>query len=257
MINYKDFAITLALQAGEIMKKKFTTNMHKEWKADKSPLTKTDLEINELILREVRRNFSCHGVLSEEGSNFHDEKYVWVCDPVDGTFPFSHGYPLFTFSLALLKNGYPILGLLYDPVLNRLVRAELGKGAYLNDKPIRVASASSLQQKQKRLMIAVESGELNQVRQNLIATGCLVTTFACITYSAMLVALGKFAGAIWRGKTPWDAAAAKIIIEEAGGTCTDLTGHHQKYNGEINGLVVSNKRLHHQLIKMIRDSGQT
>jgi len=115
MKNYKDFAVSLAFQAGKIMKQNFVTGMQKEWKEDHTPLTKTDLAINELVLDAVRLNYREHGVLAEEESNFNGEDFVWVCDPIDGTFPFSHGYPTFTFSLALVKNGKPILGLLFDP----------------------------------------------------------------------------------------------------------------------------------------------
>lgn len=252
MSEYKDFAVYLALKAGEIMRQNFTTGMHKEWKEDDSPVTVTDLAINSLVISEVHKKYPNHGVLSEEGSCFNSEEHVWVCDPVDGTNPFSHGYPLFTFSLALVKNGYPILGLLYDPILNRLVFAELGEGAYLNNKPIMVSDSVSF----FRSLAAIESYQyqFNTMRQDLAIAGCLTTTFACISYSCMLVALGEFVAAIWCGKTPWDGAAAQIIVEEAGGVCTDIEGCHQRYDGDINGIIASNKQLHSKLIDMVRNS---
>ncbi len=250
MSDYKDFATSLALKAGEIMKQNFTIGMEKQWKEDNSPLTATDLAINNLVITEIRKKYPDHGVLSEEGSCFNNEEYVWVCDPVDGTNPFSHGYPIFTFSLALTRNGYPTLGILYDPMLNRLVSAELGKGAYLNNKPIMVSSSSSL----FRSMAAIESNQYYyKMRQDLGKAGCLTTTFACISYSCMLVALGEFIAATWYGKSPWDGAAAQIIVEEAGGVCTNIFGCRQRYDREINGIIASNKQLHPKIVAMIQD----
>ena len=250
--RFKNFAISTALKAGEIMKQNFTTGMHKEWKKDNSPLTATDLAINNLVINEAREHFPGHGVLAEEGSNFNNEEYVWVCDPIDGTIPFSHGYPTFTFSLALTHKGRPVLGLLYDPILNRLLTAESGKGAYLNNKPTKVSEFSSL----SRSLISIEPNQLqfNKVIQNLVEAGCIIPSFACITYSSLLVAIGEFAAVVWYGKSPWDGAAVQIIIEEAGGICTDIEGKPQRYDGPINGIIAGPKEIHRQLVEMILSS---
>lgn len=252
MNNYRGFAVSLALMAGDIMKRNFTIGMRKDWKKDNSPLTETDLAINDLVINKVRKNFFDHGIIAEEGSYFNGEEYVWVCDPVDGTNPFSHGYPTFTFSLALAKNGIPILGLLYDPILERLVIAESSLGAYLNDKLIRVSDSSSLSR--SLVVLEINDPRYSRLRESLIRTGCLITTFACISYASLLVAIGEFKAAIWYGKSPWDGAAVQIIIEEAGGVCTSIDGFTQKYNCEINGIVASNKQIHPELIKMIKAS---
>ena len=253
MTSYKDFAVSLAFRAGDIMKQNFTVGMLKKWKKDNTPLTATDLAINSLVMTEVHNNFPDHGIIAEEGSDFNGEEYTWVCDPVDGTIPFSHGYPLFTFSFALVKNGHPILGLLYDPVLSRMVIAQIGLGAYINGKKIKVSLASNF----SRSLFSLDSNQpLPKLRQELKQAGCIITTFACLTYSSMLVAIGEFAGVIWGGKTPWDGAAVQIIIEEAGGICTDINGQPQRYDREINGIVASNRELHPQLMKMIEQSNE-
>ena len=250
MDNFRQFAVSLALKAGDIMRQNFRIGMDKEWKEDNSPLTVTDLAINDLVINEVRKNFKRHGVLAEEGSYFNNEEFVWVCDPVDGTYPFSHAYPLFTFSLALVKNGSPVLGLLHDPILSRLIIAESDKGAYLNDKLIKVSESTSL----NRSLIALENNDTRfyKIRECLAGQGSLVTTFACISYSSLLVAIGEFKAAIWFGKTPWDGAAVQIIMEEAGGICTDISGNNQRYDRDINGLVASNKSIHPRIVEMIQ-----
>ena len=110
-MTYEEFAKQLAQKAGEIMKNNFSHGMKKELKRDKSPVTTTDIAINKLVISEVKKYFPDHDVKGEEESSFeNNSEYVWVCDPVDGTYPFSHGLPVFTFSLALVKNGKPVLG---------------------------------------------------------------------------------------------------------------------------------------------------
>lgn len=256
-MNHRGFAIALSMEAGNIMRKDFTLGMHKDWKEDNTPLTRTDVAINELVVDRVHDILPDHGVLAEEGSNFNGEEYVWVCDPIDGTNPFSHGYPTFTFSLALVHRGQPILGLLYDPILGRLVVAESGKGAlltspsrFIHDLPIKVSRSPLL----TRSLVSIESGNprFNKLRNDLVDMGNHVATFVCITYSSMLVAMGEIAGAIWDGNTPWDAAAVQVIIEEAGGVCTNIEGEQQRYDGPVKGIVVGPKEIHRQLIEMIR-----
>lgn len=252
--HHRSFAVSLALRAGAIMKKNFTIGMRKEWKSDDTPLTKTDSAINDLAITEIHKCFPGYGVISEEGSSFHNEEYVWVCDPVDGTTPFSHGYPLFMFSLALVKNGRPVLGVLFDPILERLVVAGRNEGAFLNDKLVKIPETVSL----VRALVSVDDilphWHFNDLRDVLKKEGCILPNLACLTYSCFLVALGEFAGAVWHGKTPWDGAAVQIIMEEAGGICTDVRGFTQRYDREINGVVVGNKHIHSRLIEMIKET---
>src|SRR3990167_6073867 len=146
-MSYKDFAINLAYKAGERMRKDFTLGMKKEWKKDKTPVTVTDTVINRMVIDAIEKEYPSHSILGEEENKMKESEYVWVCDPIDGTVPFAHGFPIFAFSLALVKNGAPILGVIYDPMLDRLVYAEKGKGAFLNSKPIKVSSFSSFSEK--------------------------------------------------------------------------------------------------------------
>src|SRR3989344_508119 len=145
-MEYREFAIKLAKQAGKIIKDNFTSNMKKEWKSDNTPVTETDLKINQLVIDAVKKHFPTHSIIAEEGSyKVDNSEYSWVCDPVDGTIPFSHGIPTCAFSLALVKNGAPILGVIYDPFIDRLFFAEKNKHAFLNDKMIKVSDKKDLE----------------------------------------------------------------------------------------------------------------
>ncbi len=245
-----DFAISLAREAGALMKKNFSLGMKKEWKADSTPLTATDTEINARVLNALQEKYPSHSFMGEEGSRVIEGEYAWVCDPIDGTMPFSHGWPTFVFSLALTKDGESILGVIYDPICDRILYAEKGKGAFLNGVRISVSKEMSLGRTS-----FIETGGYSVLPdlQAVLAknTTCRIfTLFSCV-YAGMLVATGEIAGQIYKYDKPWDAAAVKIIVEEAGGKVTDLQGKDQRYDKIINGFVASNGLVHQELIETI------
>ena len=252
-MNYKNFVIDLAYKAGERMRKDFTLGMKKEWKKDKTPVTVTDTFVNQMVIDSISKKFPEHSVLGEEISNLKDDaEFVWVCDPIDGTIPFSHGFPIFAFSLALVKDGKPILGVIYDPILDRLVYAEKDKGATLNGKPIKVSSASSFSE---RTIIdgGIQALGLLGLDEKIQKREVLTTRIYSCVYGGMLVALGEFIAEIYRYINPWDAAAVKIVVEEAGGKVTDLLGLEQRYDQEINGFIASNGRVHDELVRRAKN----
>ena len=248
---YKDFVTDLAIKAGDIMLSNFTIGMKMEWKKDDTPVTVTDKIINRLVIQSIEKEFPEHGVLGEEESAQKESEYIWVCDPIDGTAAFSHGYPTFVFSLALTKNGESILGVLYDPVLKRLAYAEKRKGAFLNGKTIKVSDQKKLNA-QSFVNIDVDKS-LIRIHQPLIDKGCWVSVIYSALYPCLLVACGEFVGEIYEYSNPWDAAAAKVIVEEAGGRVTDLEGNDQRYDKEINGFIASNGLVHQELLDIIKN----
>ncbi|KKS00586.1 MAG: Myo-inositol-monophosphatase [Candidatus Levybacteria bacterium GW2011_GWB1_41_21] len=238
----------LARQAGEVMRKDFSLGMKKEWKKDKTPVTVTDTFVNRMVINAIGKEYPEHSILGEEENSLKDSEYVWVCDPIDGTIPFSHGFPIFAFSLALVKNGSPVLGVIYDPIVDRLLYAEKNKGTTLNGKPVKVSSASSFSE---RTIIdgGIESLKLLGMEEEIRKRKVLTTRIYSCVYGGMLVALGEFVAEIYRHVNPWDAAAVKIVVEEAGGKVTDLLGNEQRYDQPINGFIASNGRVHDELVK--------
>ncbi len=243
------FAENLARKAGEIMRTHFLAGVKTNWKEDKTPITITDTTINEMVLKAVDTKYPDHSFIGEEGSNIKESEYAWVCDPVDGTTPFTHGYPLFTFSLALTKNGESILGVVYDPTNDRLLTATKGGGAFLNGKTI---SVSKDREFNDTTFVGADCDyKLEPIRKILIEKGCYVPVLYAGVYAGLLVACGEFAASIYEYQAPWDGAAIKIIVEEAGGKVTDLAGNEQRYDGQINGFIASNGLLHDELVKII------
>lgn len=253
MKQYKKIAIDLAYESGEIMRNNFSLGMKKEWKGDNTPLTETDTRINKLVIDTISKHFPDHSILGEEGSKMiESSEYTWVCDPIDGTIPFSHGYPTFVFSLALTKNGESILGVIYDPMLDRLLVAEKGKGATMNNKPISVSKISSFATAQINLDAKLELTRLREI----FPKESRISTLLSAVYSGLLVACGEFVAEIFEHKHPWDGAAVKIIVEEAGGKVTDIFGNEQRYDREINGFVASNGIMHDKIIALIKSIKQ-
>lgn len=248
-----DTARDLAQKAGAIMRENFTLNMKKEWKEDATPVTKTDLDINDLVLKEIKHAYPDHSILSEEGDDFsEDHEYVWICDPVDGTHNFSHGIPTATFALALTHNGAPLLGVIYDPFLDRLFAAEKGKGATLNGAPIKVSENPLLRKS------LVGMGKLNGVRklygvlENASTNGARGITGLSIHYMAALVACGEFSAAFFGGTSPHDMTAGTIIVQEAGGRASDLFGASpERYDRDMQGQLLSNGLVHGELLEMM------
>ncbi|MBU1178250.1 inositol monophosphatase [Patescibacteria group bacterium] len=258
MKNYKQTALKLAKAAGKIMRDNFVPNIDNEWKGDNTPVTKVDYAINKLVLETIGGKYPTHSVLAEEESDMKsDAEYVWVCDPLDGTLPFSFGVPIFTFSIALVKDGEPILGVVYDPITDRMYSAEKGKGAFLNDQKIEVNKQSSL----KHAVFNVDGDgdvlpnyNFIKIFDNLRKQNSKVFKFYSIINSGMLVAAGGFSGAIFLKDTAHDSATIKIMVEEAGGKVTDLDGNDQRYDEKCNGLVATNGLVHEQVLDMIGKS---
>jgi len=256
MEEYLEFAKGLARESGEIMKKYFLADQHIEIKDDKTPVTIADTTINQLILDEIRQAYPRHGILAEEESDINDEEYVWVCDPLDGTIAYTLTIPISTFAIALVKNGKPIVAVIYDPFQNRMWSAIQDKGAYLNNTKISVNSTAELNKS-----VVSSSGPTSSkyfdvalCRFSLQKSVFRLMQLSSSQFESMLVASGKFAGVVFPGNSPHDMAAVKLIVEEAGGKVTNLFGDDQMYNQEIQGAVVSNSAIHDQLVSIINQS---
>lgn len=253
MKSYKaelDFAMEMAGAAGKIMRKYFrSADIDTQWKADHTPLTIADKKINDLVIERVESHYPEHGVIGEESNYMEERDMVWVVDPIDGTAPYSLGIPTSTFCLALVdrNDGQPVIAVVYDPFLDHLYTAVKGKGAYLNDKKIKTSDAkdfhhsylavNAFAKKVEDGRVLIRPGKLmERIRRD---HGGKFLTFQSHVYTAMKVASGELVGSVLAFGSPWDAAAASLIVEEAGGVATDLDGRKRRYDEFANGTVVA------------------
>jgi myo-inositol-1(or 4)-monophosphatase len=251
-----ELAKTIARESGKTMLERFRKTHEISWKQAHQSVTETDKIINHKVIERIKAEFPTQDIYGEEESSRNGSEYVWVCDPIDGTLPFSRNIPIFAFMLALIHKGQPILGVIYDPVLDRMYTAEKGKGAYLNGKKIHVSEKADFQ---KALLGHTTwksaQKDLTPAYARLVHEGADVFRLGAIGYQAMLVASGEMDAAFTPGMGAYDAAAPKIIVEEAGGKFTDLNGNDQPYDGKpIKGFIASNGKLHEAIVRIINET---
>jgi myo-inositol-1(or 4)-monophosphatase len=192
-------------------------------------VTKVDHAAEEAIIDTVRKPYPDHAVLAEEsGLTTGRAEYQWIIDPLDGTTNFIHGFPQYCVSIAIRHRDALAHGVIYDPVKNELFTASKGRGAYLNDRRIRVSKCIRLAD------ALVGTGfpfkELNRINvyvqqmRNLMAKSAGVRRAGAAALDLAYVACGRL-DAFWElGLSPWDMAAGALMIQEAGGLVGDLRG---------------------------------
>jgi histidinol-phosphatase len=247
------FAKALALRAGAMTLDGFGVATKAVWKSDNTPLTVTDTAINQAVIEQVQAAFPADGLLGEEDSFETGRSRLWVVDPIDGTQPFNLGAPLSTFCLSLVIDGQPVLGIIYDPYLKRLYHAVQGNGAFLNDVSIHVSSADKFEHNYVILSSNMHGNTktAGMIVDEIAVQNAKALNFRSFAYGSTFVANGQAIAAIIGGGHPWDASATKIIVEEAGGKATDIFGNDRRYDGEGQGLVVTNGIMHEQLLELI------
>ena len=257
--KFKKTAIAAAQKTGLLLKKNIDKAHHIEFKGVIDIVTEMDKKAENLIIKIIKDAFPEHGILTEESSEQKtDSEYRWIIDPLDGTTNYSHGFPVFCVSIALEKRGEVILGVVYNPMLNELFTAEKGKGAYLNNKNIKVSNISDLSQS---LLATGFPYDVRTSKQNNIVNFAnfavrvqAIRRAGSAALDMCYVACGRFDG-FWELKLkPWDTAAAMLIIREAGGAVTDFSGKpFSMYSGET---MASNGLIHDKMTRVLKGKQQ-
>ena len=252
--EYLVFAEGLAREAGEIAREHFSYDIAFDAKSDASPVTIADTEINSLVIKRCREAYPDIGVIGEEESdNASPSKLVWVCDPIDGTIPYSLGMRISTFCLALVQDGEPVVGVVYDFTKERMFSAVKDGAATVNGRPIQKSMHEPMQ------LVNLEwwgagKFDLHGLRERLFAEGFQVPNYTSSGYLSMMVALGRTLGVIYSGSMAWDIAAAKVIVEACGGKVTDLYGDRQRYDRPIRGAIVAHPDYFEQLLHSVTET---
>lgn len=252
-----EFARDMAAEAGKIMRKYSEVDQQIERKGDNTPVTIADKSINSLLIERVKQEFPEHGVLGEEESYEADRNVLWVCDPIDGTVSFILHSPHSMFSLALVVKGEPVFAITYNPWTDELFEAQKGKGATKNGKSIHV---SDRVWGDGALIVStsdpIHKGYPTDTPEAMLkirSEGNRLFHLAGCVFKGMMVAQGYADGYIFPYDTTHDIAAIKLIVEEAGGSVTNLAGEEQRYDRKINGAIVSHKGVHDQLREIAAD----
>jgi myo-inositol-1(or 4)-monophosphatase len=225
-------------------------------KGPKDFVSEVDRAAEAAIVETLRATYPAHAILAEEGTakglNAAAE-YVWIIDPLDGTTNFLHGFPQYCVSIALQHRGQITQGVVYDPVRNDLFTATRGRGAFLNDRRIRVSRRQQL----KECLIGTGfpyrsephlDAYLRMMRAMMIEAAGIRRPGAAALDLAY-VAAGCYDGFWEVGLNPWDVAAGSLLILEAGGLVGDFSGEASYlYGGQI---IAANPRIFGQMVKLL------
>ena len=223
-------------------------------------VTRADTNAEQTIQEELAKSRPEWGFIMEEGGVIEGDADApkWVIDPIDGTTNFTHGIPHFAISIAVMKEGKITAGLILDPTRNECFFAETGKGAFLNERRIRVSGRRNFDDALFATGIpflgrgtaqsdAVFLSELDTVMKKSAG----VRRFGAASLDLAWVAAGRYDGYWEKGLKIWDIAAGHIIVREAGGFVSDFQSRDKAL--ETGDIVAANSSLHTPLLKLLRE----
>lgn len=245
-------ALDAARAAAEVIRRYYQKNLAVTVKSDKSPVTQADVETEQVIRKIIADKFPSHGFYGEEtGSEGLDNEYLWLVDPIDGTKAFVREYPMFSTQIALMHKGKLIVGVSSAPVYGEIAYAELGKGAWLNETPIKVSDIDTIEG------CAISGGNLKTLALGdkwskygaLVARAHRIRGYGDFLHYHLLAA-GKIDVVIESDVNILDIAALTVIVEAAGGKFTQLDGNPVNLNTTT--VLASNGKLHAPTLAALR-----
>uniref|UniRef100_A0A7N0ZVT5 Inositol-1-monophosphatase n=1 Tax=Kalanchoe fedtschenkoi TaxID=63787 RepID=A0A7N0ZVT5_KALFE len=256
-------AVDAAKRAGEIIRNGFYRTKHVEHKGQVDLVTETDKACEDLIFNHLKQKYPEHKFIGEETSAANGvteltDDPTWIVDPLDGTTNFVHGFPFVCVSIGLTIGKNPIVGVVYNPIMDELFTGIDGKGAFLNGNSIKASSQSEL----VKSLLATEVGTkrdkstvdatTNRVNSLLYKVRSLRMSGSC-ALNLCGVACGRldlfyelgFGG-------PWDVAGGAVIVKEAGGLVYDPSG--KEFDITSQRIAASNSHLKDKLIEVLKHS---
>lgn len=244
-------AIEAAKAAGEIALHYFRTNLTVETKADRTPVTRADRECEATIVEMLHARFPEYGFLGEElGEQPGTGNARWIIDPIDGTKNFIRGIPFFATLIALEEDGEITTGVMHAPAIGDLLYARKGQGTFARDRQVRVSGIAEL-----RDTMLIHGG-----LKDLKVRPCWQAFLRLVDGTARQRGFGDALGhsvvvcghaevALEPEIKPWDVAATKILVTEAGGRYSDFAGSASIYTGSA---VISNGLVHDAVVDILR-----
>jgi len=253
--RWLDLAKRCARKAGLIQMENLGQLEGYELKGIANLVTKVDIECEKAITQLIKKEEPEHKVLGEElGGDSLDAEYIWVIDPLDGTTNYAHSYLKFCVSVALVHYGKPIVGVVYDPVMNELYYAIRGQGAYLNGKRIQVSKVDKIADALLGTGFAYDRSQKLakdvDIFVQILPYPQSVRRDGSAALDLCYVACGRYDGFWELNLKPWDISAGVLLVEEAGGVVTDLKGEPISLDGKE--VWASNGRIHQELIDILK-----
>ena len=242
-------AVEAARAAGEIAMRYYRGGVEVTIKPDRTPVTQADREAEQAITRMLGRAFPDWGFLGEEFGERGSREIRWIIDPIDGTKNFIRRIPVWAVLIALEERGEITTGVVLNPVTDELFTARRGEGAYKNGERLRVSECEAMKDStvlHSGLRLVRETGHWDGFVR-LFDAGSRTRGFGDY-YGYGLVAEGKAEIYVEVDLKPWDVAAVKILVEEAGGRLTDFAGRPTIYGSTV---LATNGRLHAEALRLL------
>lgn len=221
-------AIEAARTAGQILRDHWGQLKTITEKTPGNLVSEADTQAEQAILQILSSQFPDYAVWAEESGAKGSSSYLWAIDPLDGTTNFAHSYPFYAVSIALLVEGVPTVGVIYDPSRDELFCGVVGGGATVNGVPLRVSNTATLAQS---LLVTGFAYDRRQVEDNNYREFCHLThrtqgvrRDGAAALDMAYIASGRFDGYWERGLSVWDVAAGVVLVLEAGGMVTSYDG---------------------------------
>jgi myo-inositol-1(or 4)-monophosphatase len=252
MTSYLETAVDIAREAGALLVTYFERRVSYELKGEFDLVTEADRASEKLVVERLGSRFPAHGIVAEEGGGHSSaSEFRWYVDPLDGTTNFAHSFPIFNVTLALEQAGEMLVGVVFDPIRQEMFTAERGSGAYLNSRRIRVSATRGLQNSLMCTGFPSRRRHLN-VNVHFYHQLAMATHGVRRTGSAAIdlawVACGRL-DAFWEfGLNPWDMAAGRLLVAEAGGRVSDMQGAPHQFTSPH--LLADNGHLHDQILEI-------
>lgn len=257
MPKFKDFINQTITSAGKILLDGFGTTFEIDQKLGKNNLvTEYDYKSETFIIQEIQNRFPNHSIISEEdGSTDNNSEYKWIIDPLDGTVNYANNIPIFSVSIAVKKGDELIAGAVYHPILKELFHAEKDKGAFLNESRISVSEKSDFD---SSLLVTGFPYDINDDPNgaiksftNIVKRGIPIRRLGSAALDLVYVACGRFEGFWEINLNSWDVAAGILIVNEAGGTCTNYKGVNSDVDDKQ--IIASNGLIHKAIMDEINE----
>lgn len=250
----EEFIARITKEAGDITKDYFHKTYDVRAKANaRDVVTDADVASNEHLVAEIKKHYPDHGFISEElGEENSDREWVWIIDPLDGTYNFSRKSPFYCVMVALTRNGVPEYAAIDLPMFNQLFVAKRGAGATCNGETITMHVAESL-----ALSCGMASGnskptiaQFGEAQKRTNHT-YWVHNIGCAGFGGMMVASGQRDWLVCNGNKLWDHAAQVCILREVGCKVTNLSGEEWTTKDEQE-VVAAHPSLHQEILDIVR-----
>jgi len=246
------FAQEIVREAGFYTKQFFGKSLDVSRKQDNSPVTQADIGAESLLRSRIEATYPHHGILGEELGNKPSEprsEYLWILDPIDGTKSFIRGIPLYTTLVAVLRSDEPVIGIIYNPMLDELTLGIQGFPTRLNGQVIQVSKTSHLSEAWLQVTDPSDLLRRHRDRGSRLIQSVLATRTWADGHGYAMVARGESDIMLDPIMNIWDLACLKPIIEGAGGIFTDLQGNH----GMGTSALATNQLLHPQILELFSE----